>query len=204
MEGEKVVVRELDSGGRISSGRVIDSWIVVPSLAGALEVVLETTPLVPLESAVSEDEEDDGSDDDDRPNLCQLDKVTTEIVNHRSVDLITESDGGLLRNGEDGRLERDIVERFCDLLLRQFKGSVEARGSIRKTTFIGKRVETYRALSLSLIWAGEGMELLRLINAWVKLSGIVTFWRLSREGTENWGAVMSANGLILLIPLTAV
>ena len=48
------------------------------------------------------------------------------------------------------------------------------------------------------------MELLRLIKAWVKLSGIVTFWRLSREGTENWGAVISANGLILLIPLTAV
>jgi hypothetical protein len=70
-------------------------------------VVLETAPLVPLESAVSEDEEDDDGDNDDRPNLCQLDEVTTEIVNHGSVDLITESDGGLLSNGEDGRLEGD-------------------------------------------------------------------------------------------------
>ena len=34
MEGEKVVVRELDSGGRISSGRVMDSGIIVPSLGG--------------------------------------------------------------------------------------------------------------------------------------------------------------------------
>ena len=45
------------------------------------------------------------------------------------------------------------------------------------------------------------MELLRLIKAWVKSSGIVTFWRLSREGTENWGAVISANWLVLSIPL---
>lgn len=43
-----------------------------------------------------------------------------------------------------------------------------------------------------------------LIKAWVKSLGIVTFWSPSREGILNWGAVMSAKGLTLLIPSTAV
>lgn len=49
---------------------------------------------------------------------------------------ITESDGRSLRNGEDGWLERDIVEGVCDALLCQFKGRIEARRWMRKTTFL--------------------------------------------------------------------
>lgn len=72
VEGEKVVVRELDDGSRTGS-IVGDSRICVPSLASALEVVLETTPLVPFESAICEDEKDDDNDDDDRGDFRQLD-----------------------------------------------------------------------------------------------------------------------------------
>ena len=50
--------------------------------------------------------------------------------------------------------------------------------------------------------AAEGIELLSLINAWVKSLGSETFWSPSREGTENWGAVIFENGLTLLTPST--
>ena len=63
--------------------------------------------------------------------------------------------------------------------------------------------EAYTALSFSLISATLGIELLSLINAWVKSSGIWTFWSPSREGTVNWGAVMSAKGLTAFIPSIA-
>ena len=63
---------------------------------------------------------------------------------------------------------------------------------------------TYTALSLSLISATEGIELLSLIRACVKSSGSWMFWSPSREGTLNWGAVMSEKGLTLLIPSIAV
>ena len=105
---------------------MIDGGICFPSLASILEVVLETTPLVPFKSGVCKDEEEDDSDDDDRGNLGHLDQVTTEIVNHRDVDLIAEGDRGLLRNGEDGGLEGDAVEGVIDVLLGQLKRSVEA------------------------------------------------------------------------------
>ena len=52
MEGEEVMVRELDTGSRMGGGMVIDSGIRVPSLASVLEVVLEAAPLVPLQRAV--------------------------------------------------------------------------------------------------------------------------------------------------------
>ena len=128
MEGEKVMVRELDRGSRIIGGSmVIEGGICLPSLAGVLEVVLETTPLVPLESAVPKDKKDDDNDDDNGPNLGHLDNVATEIVNHRGINLITETDGGLLRNGEDGWFEGNIIEGTGNLLLCQLEGSVEAR-----------------------------------------------------------------------------
>jgi len=127
VEGEEVMVRELDAGGRMGCGMVIDSGICVPCLASVLEVVLETAPPVPFESTVCKDEEENCGDDDDGANLGHLDKVTAEIVNHRGVNLIAESDRGLLGNGEDGRLKGDAVEGVIDLLLGQLKGSVKAR-----------------------------------------------------------------------------
>jgi hypothetical protein len=126
VEGEEVVVRELDAGSRMGGGRVIDGGIGVPSLASVLEVNLETAPLVPFKSAVCKNEKENDSDDDDGANLGHLNEVTAEIVNHRSVDLIAESDRGLLGNGEDRWPEGDGVEGVVDLLLGQFKGSVEA------------------------------------------------------------------------------
>lgn len=117
MEGEEVVVCELDAGGRMSGGRAVGSGISVPSLASVFEVVLETAPLVPFKSTVRKDEEENDSDDDDCANLGNLDKVTAEIVNHRGIDLIAEGDRGLLGNGEDGGLERDAVEGVIDILL---------------------------------------------------------------------------------------
>ena len=125
VEGEKVVVRERDDGRRASGGIVIDSGVGGPSLPDVLEVVLEATPLVPFESAVGKDEEEDDDDDDDGGNLGHLDNVMAEVVDDRGVNLIAESDGGLLGNGEDGLLEGDVVERLSDLLLCQLEGSVE-------------------------------------------------------------------------------
>jgi len=127
VEGEEVVVRELDAGSRMGCVMVMDSGICVPSLASVLEVVLETAPSVPFESTVCKDEEENGGDDDDGANLGHLDKVTAEIINHRGVNPIAESDRGLLGNGEDGRLEGDAAEGVINLLLCQLKGSVEAR-----------------------------------------------------------------------------
>ena len=126
VEGEEVVVRELDAGSGVGDGMVIDSGIRVPGLASVLEVVLETAPLVPFKNAVCQYEEDNDSDDDDRANLGYLDEVTAEVVNHRGVNLIAESDRGLLRNGEDGWVERNAVERVIDLLLGQLEGSIKA------------------------------------------------------------------------------
>ena len=59
---------------------------------------METAPLVPFQNMVSRDNDDD-DDDDGRPDLRQLHKITTKIVNHGGVNLTAESDGGLLRNG---------------------------------------------------------------------------------------------------------
>lgn len=73
-----------------------------------------------------------------------------------------------------------------------------------KQNFVGNRLEAYRALSLSLIWVGEGIELLRLIKDWVKSLGIVTFCSELREGMLNWGAEMFPKGLTLLIPSIAL
>src|SRR5258705_4595676 len=70
--------------------------------------------------------------------------------------------------------------------------------------FGSKASRTYMALSFCLISAAEGSELLSLIKAWVKSSGSWTFWSPSREGMLNWGAVMSAKGLTLLIASMAV
>lgn len=99
VESEEVVVRKLDTRSRMGSGRMIDGGIGGPSLASILEVVLEAAPLVPFKSAVSKDEEENDSNDDDDTNLGYLDEVMAEIVNHRCVDLIAESDRGLLGNG---------------------------------------------------------------------------------------------------------
>lgn len=99
MEGEKVVVRELDGGIRTSDRIMVDSGIGVPGLSDVLEVILETTPLAPFENTVGKDEEDDDDGEDDYGNLCYLDDVMTEVVDDRGVDLIAEGDGGLLRNG---------------------------------------------------------------------------------------------------------
>ena len=114
-------------------------------------------------------------------------------------------DGGLLRNGEDGGLEGDIVDGARGISLCRFEGIIGAIERMRKRTFMRKRLETHWALYLSLIEAGEGIKLLRLINARVKLlaggrmktellrvldsasikmSGIVTFRSQSREGTK--------------------
>jgi hypothetical protein len=89
-------------------------------------VVLETAPLVPFESAVGTDEEDDENDEEDRGNLRQLDNVVTEVVNDGGVNLIAESDGGLLRNCDDGFAEGDVVEGVSYLLLCQLERGVEA------------------------------------------------------------------------------
>jgi hypothetical protein len=127
VESEEVVVCELDAGSRMGGGRVIDGGVGVPSLASVLEVNLETAPLVPFKSTVCKNEKENDSDDDDGANLGHLDKVTTEIVNHRGVNLIAESDRGLLGNGEYGRLEGDATEGVIDLLLGQLKGSVKTK-----------------------------------------------------------------------------
>ena len=136
VEGEEVVVRELDGGSGMGDGMVIDSGICVPSLASILEMVLETAPLVPFKSAVCQDEEENGGNDDDDANLGQLDKVTAKVVNHRGINLIAESDRGLLRNGKDRWIERNAVEGVIDLLLGQLKGSVEAANRMRKTFLV--------------------------------------------------------------------
>ena len=128
MDSEEVVVCELDAGSRMGGGRVMVNGIGVPSLASGLEVVLETAPLVPFKSAVCKDEEENGSDDDDCANLGHLDEVTTEIINHRGVDLITKGDRGLLGNGEDGGPKGDAAEGVIDLFLGQLKRGVEAEG----------------------------------------------------------------------------
>jgi len=117
VEGEEVVVRELDGGSRMGGGMVLDSGIRVPSLASVLEVVLEAAPLVPFKSAVCQDEDENDGDDDDDADLGHLDEVTAEIVNHRGVNLIAEGDRGLLRNGTDGWVEGNAVEGVVDLLL---------------------------------------------------------------------------------------
>lgn len=166
VESEKVVVRELHGGSRTGGGIMMDGGIGVPGLADVLEVVLKAAPLVPFESAVGKDEEDHDSDDDDGGNLRDLDDIATEIVDDRGVNLVAERDGGLLRNGQNGLLEGDIVEGAGDLLLCQFEGSVEAGEWMNEKDGIAwRRLEAYRALSLSLIWSGEGIELLSLINA---------------------------------------
>lgn len=130
VEGEEVMVRELDGGSRMGGG--VDGGICIPSLASILEMVLKTAPLVPLKSAVCEDEEENDGNDDDDANLGYLDQITTEIVNHGGVNLIAESDCGLLRDGEDGWVEGNAAEGVIDLFLGQLKGSVEAGGWIRK------------------------------------------------------------------------
>ena len=150
VESEEVVVRELDAGGRMGGGRVIDSRVRVPSLASVLEVVLETAPLVPFKSAVGKDEEENGGDDDDDADLGNLDKVTAEIINHRGVHLIAESDRGLLRNGENGRVEGNAAEGIVDLLLGQLKGSVETRERMRKTISVRKSAGNIHGVELVL------------------------------------------------------
>ena len=143
MKGEKVVIRELDGGrGTDHGGVVIDSGIGVPSLSGVLEMILETAPLVPFESAVGKDEEDDDNNEDDGSDFCYLNNVMTEIVDDRGVNLIAESDGGLLRDREDGLIEGDVVEGIGDLLLCQLEGGVEAREWIRKRAGWKKRRPT--------------------------------------------------------------
>ena len=126
VEGEEVMIRELDTGSRMGGGVVVDSGIRVPSLASVLEVVLEAAPLVPFQRAVCQDENENDGDDDDDSDLGHLDEVTTEVVNHRGVNLIAEGDRGLLRNGKDGWVEGNAVEGIVDLLLGQLEGSIEA------------------------------------------------------------------------------
>jgi len=126
VESEEVVIRELDAGSRMGSGRVIDGGIGGPSLTSVLEVVLKAAPFVPFKSAVCKDEEENDSNNDDDANLGYLDEVTAEIVNHRGVDLIAEGDRGLLGNGEDRGFEGDAVEGVIDILLCQLEGSIEA------------------------------------------------------------------------------
>ena len=172
VEGEEVVVCELDTRSRMGSGMVIDSGIRVPSLASVLEVVLEAAPLVPFQHTVRKDKDENDSDDDDNTDFGHLDEVTTEIVNHRGVNLIAEGDRGLLRNGKDGWVEGNAIEGVVDLLLGQLEGSVEAEKPMRRAIPILKGLKTYTALSFSLISATEGIELLSLTNAWVKSSGI--------------------------------
>jgi hypothetical protein len=150
VEGEEVVVRELDAGCRMGGSMVMDSGIGVPSLASVLEVVLETAPLVPLESAVCQDEDENDGDDDDGANLGYLDEVTTEIINHRGVNLIAEGDRRLLRNGEDGWVEGNAIEGVIDILLGQLKGSVEAGERMRKRILVRKRAGDLHGVELLL------------------------------------------------------
>ena len=117
VEGEEVVVRQLDAGSGMSDGIVIDGGICVPGLASVLEVVLKTPPFVPLKNAVCQDEDENDDADDDDADLGHLDKVTAEIVDHRSVNLIAESDCGPLGNREEGLVERNAVEGVVDFLL---------------------------------------------------------------------------------------
>lgn len=150
MKSEEVVVRELNGRSRMRGSMVIDGGVGVPSLASVLEVVLEATPLVPFKSAVGKNEEEDGGDDDDRANFGHLDKITTDIINHRGVNLITEGDRGLLGHGEDGGLEGDAIESIIDILLCQFKGSVEAEERMRKRHSVRKSVGNLQSVKLVL------------------------------------------------------
>lgn len=62
---------------------------------------------------------------------------------------------------------------------------------------------TYRPVIAFLMSDVVGKELFSEIKVFSKSVGIVTFSRELRSGTLNWGAVMSLNGLTLLISSTA-
>ena len=150
VESEEVVVCELDGRDRVGGSMVIDGGVGVPGLASVLKVVLEATPLVPFKNAVGKNKEDDGGDDDDRADFGHLDKVTTEIINHRGVNLIAEGDRGLLGHGEDGGLEGNAIEGIVDFLLGQLKGSVETEGRMRKTVSVRKSAGNLQSVKLVL------------------------------------------------------
>lgn len=92
VEGESC---EPDSGSQTGGGVVVGSGIVVPSLAGALEVFLETVPQFPRMRRVT-------------TAILMIAPILVNLTRSRPRSSITEvsicpqkSNGGLLRNGED-------------------------------------------------------------------------------------------------------
>lgn len=69
---------------------MVNGGVVAPGLTGVLQMLLETTPFVPFQSTVCQHQQDDDCNNDDSPNLGDLDKVDTKIVDDRHINIVAK------------------------------------------------------------------------------------------------------------------
>src|SRR5262245_40898160 len=122
---------------------MVDGWIRQPCFARVLKMTFEATPFVPFQGTVGGNEKERTQDDDDYSYLGGLEQVVSEVVNHRRVHLVAESQGILRRNWQATYVEREAVERVVDILLEQLKGGINATMVMSRWTFCSKEEDIH-------------------------------------------------------------
>lgn len=92
------------------------------------------------------------------------------------------------------------------LLISAFTASngVSSLTYVKKVAQMTIAIDAHKSLMVFFNTDTEGKEALRVVKAFVKSVGRVTFWSASRLGMLNCGTVMLPKGFTLLIPSMAV
>ena len=114
-----------------------------------IEVLLETTPFIPFESAVGSEQEKGKYDDDNYSDACYFYDIAAEVINDGGVHVTAKADGVLLGNKQCRFVIVEARERVVDVGFKVLKGSVNT-GDWVSTGFCQNILGTYKFLMVAL------------------------------------------------------
>lgn len=168
------MISQSDGWSRLRGAGVVNGRIRNPRFARVSQMILEATPLVPLECPMTSKQQEKDDNQDDSADLRDLKEIIAKVIDGRGVETTAEGNCVLLRYWQHGGVETKADEGVVDISLY----SLERRVYAAKTSVINEmcvRHITHRSAIEFLMEDTVGSELFSWIRAFSKSVGMVMF-----------------------------